>query len=358
MSRKTTGYAIIMTLVISLTAIVPMTSALQKWNEGFTDPILTTGTIQTAPPGPPAPGGADAPVVLYQWITPDEDPNKDCHQVNIVPSDDKTIYVWTVATDPEGRDDIEFVFVQLFYPNIIPWCNTELDNWLSRWLDIALPADIALIEDAVLAAELSGKITKVEGDEILHQVFDQPGWYVWVAEIPMSYCYPAGVYTAWCWAQDTDKEVSIAISTPFEWVAAAVLETDFEAPNNIDFGNFEPGVEKYVHGDELMLGRDPGAPLNMPTVKNEGNTKIEIQVKNTEMTHTVEDQYKITEFDVKFMGVEQDYSANVWETLQVHLCLCQTKKIDFSIHPGANLPPGTYEGSLMLHIAAVEFLTC
>ncbi|HID25788.1 MAG TPA: hypothetical protein EYP23_04940, partial [Thermoplasmata archaeon] len=86
----------------------------------------------------------------------------------------------------------------------------------------------------------------------------------------------------------------------FEWKCTVVVEHDF---TELDFGNIEAGVENVIIGDENLSTPDK------PTLKNEGNTKVHIQLKAQEMTHTEYEQYKITEFDVYWMGNYFEYST-------------------------------------------------
>jgi hypothetical protein len=252
-----------------------------------------------------------------------------------------------VVSDPEGRDDIFQVFAQVFHPrDVPPWCGSE--KFKATEFN-HIPLDCDEIIDAMDAALYSGHLTKAEYDDIIHIVFEKPGAYVYKIRLPMEYCEPCGIYKVRMWASDSDCESSEVCYALFEWKCAVVVEYDFLSLN---FGLIEADVEKVIIGDEDL------STSSMPTLKNEGNTKVHIQIKSQEMTHEFYEQYKITEFDVYWMGNYFVYNSDgqsgdwtAWQELEPDLCLCQTKQIDFSIHPKHNLPPGTYRGKLTMHIS-------
>ncbi|HEC94554.1 MAG TPA: hypothetical protein ENI45_01145 [Thermoplasmatales archaeon] len=347
-----------MIVVMTVAAITPLAATGKKYIDESSNYMHTWNTEAVIDPSAGAGGGSNpgdgsdpsAPVVKHCWILPDEDLQKECVQIHINPSDWRTdIYAWMVVKDPEGRDDIYQVFAQVFYPrDVPPWCGSE--KYKETEFD---PLDLVSDEDEILEAlddaVLSGHLTKKERDEIVHEVFEEPEAYVYKIQLPMEYCEPCGIYKVRMWATDSDSSPSLPCTALFEWKATVVVEYDF---TSLDFGKIEAGVEKVIPGDEDLRTRDA------PTLKNEGNTKVHIQLKAQEMTNTEYDQYKITDFDVYWMGNYFEYSTEgqsgdwtPWTELEPDLCLCQTKQIDFSIHPRENLPPGTYTGKLMMHIS-------
>ncbi|EMR74334.1 hypothetical protein MBGDN05_00845, partial [Thermoplasmatales archaeon SCGC AB-539-N05] len=86
-----------------------------------------------------------------------------------------------------------------------------------------------------------------------------------------------------------------------------------------------------------------------PTLKNEGNVPVEIRIKNTPLT-MIGTQYEIIEFDYQFKGHIGGYYADEWVTLPEPLCVCNTEKLDLSIHAQEGLPQGDYSGSFTIQI--------
>jgi hypothetical protein len=361
--------AILLLTVMALAAIMPVALGAKKYidknsnymktwdTEAVIDPNYNGGQSGGDPPGDGGTTDPNAPVVKYCFILPDEDDQKDCVQIHITPSDWRMdIYAYLVVRDPEGRDDIFQVFAQVFHPrDVPPWCGSE--KFKATEFDY-IPLTTDEIIDAIDDALLSGHLTKAEYDDIIHEVFEKPEAYVYCIRLPMEYCEPAGIYKVRMWATDSDCSSSEICYALFEWKPCVVVEYDF---TKLDFGKIEADVEKVIIGDETM--ETPGIAGNgagqvNPTLKNEGNTKVHIQIKSEEMTHTEYDQYKIPEFDVYWMGQYYVYNSDgqsgdwtAWLELCPDLCLCQTKQIDFSIHPKHNLPPGTYVGKLTMHIS-------
>ena len=347
--------AILLVTVMAAAAVIPVATAGKKYIDESSNYMKTWNTEAVINPNAGAGGGnpgggsdPNAPVVKYCWILPDEDLQKECVQIHIKPSDWRLdIYAWLVVTDPEGRDDIYQVFAQVFYPDDVPpWCGSE--KYKVTEFDPVCDEDD--IYEAMDAALLSQHLTEDERDNIKDMVFGEPPKaYVYKIQLPMEYCEPCGVYKVKMWATDGDSSSSQPCEVLFEWKCTVVVEYDF---TELDFGNIEAGVEKVIFGDEDLNTTDK------PTLKNEGNTKVHIQLKAQEMTHTEYEQYKITEFDVYWMGNYFVYSTEgqsgdwtPWLDIEPDLCLCQTKQIDFSIHPSENLPPGTYTGKLTMHIS-------
>ena len=61
-------------------------------------------------------------------------------------------------------------------------------------------------------------------------------------------------------------------------------------------------------------------------------------------------QYEIDEFDYKFKGEISDYYADEWVDIGPTLCVCNTEKLDLSIHAREGLPQGNYNGTFYIEI--------
>jgi hypothetical protein len=302
-------------------------------------------------------GSGSPPIIKAQWELADDDPTIPGTQVDIVPSGDKAMCAYIVVTDPNGRDDIAQVHADIYHPD-----GSFKFQVLATKLD--LTADLVEIEQAkadAVAAETgtwTTNVTEMLLDPLLPPVTDEPitqavadmldeelynteTAYIYRADWLMNYHQPAGIYTVEAWATDGSGEQSFRIISWYEWVATPVLELDF---TSINYGEIVPCVEKTVPGDYVMEAAGPAPPV-MPTVKNEGNVPLTIGVHSTAMVG-VNQGKEIVDFDAKFKDEKITYTActDVWFTNP--LDLCETMKINFSIHAPVGTPSDTYVGEL------------
>jgi hypothetical protein len=270
----------------------------------------------------------------FVWILTDDDHTADWTQINPTINGQVCRTVWAVVDDDMGLDNIRNVIYQVQYPDVCNYCGCSKgkvdltretrDNWIRAAFEGAYVADL---------------ISKNDRDALEYNLITQGNWSIWKGELCLDYCEPAGRWYLFVWAEDFSNNWKNMVCIPFDYVAVAAMYTDF---TSIDYGPVAPGRTKRIEGD-----KDTGTP-NRPTLKNIGNTRIVIQIKSDPMTL---EQNEITKFDFQFKTEEKDYYVNDgWVTMQDYLCLCNTEKLDLSIHPGDLLPQGTYTGKLYLHI--------
>jgi hypothetical protein len=209
-------------------------------------------------------GAGTSPEVKYSWVLPDDsaDPGT---QLEIVPSGERNdIYACIVVGDVESRDSIEDVFMDLYHPD-----GSFKYQMHARWLNPNDQTDAVTIEDCKDAALAAGLISSQDHTDIDYNIFDQPNWYMYKVYLPMYYHQPSGTYTTLAYATDSTSRISDPLEGGFEWVAGTYLELDF---NQVSFGSIQPGFWKVLNGDVNMA--TPAAP----TLKNEGNTEIQVGV--------------------------------------------------------------------------------
>jgi hypothetical protein len=316
------------------------------WDQSWpTDAQIVLGGAgdSTGPSGSP---GADAPKIHFAWVWEDEDLTTPGTQVTCVPSGFKyCVEVKIVISDPNGLMDIEDVKAQIIYPeDIWPWCGCP------KFKVSAEPLPNDQVENQAFLAKHAGLITGEEYDKIIYNVLDQPNWTMYVAYFDMWYCEPAGYYDVLVWGVDGAFQVGEVYSVAnclsgsagfgFEFVECLTLEYDFTALN---YGNIRPSVTQYIQGD-----KDLNTP-QYPTVKNEGNVPIHIRIKSSPLVME-NTQYEIDEFDYKFKGEIATYPADTWVDIGPTLCVCNTEKLDLSIHAREGLPQGHYSGTFYMQI--------
>ncbi len=283
-------------------------------------------------------GSGSPPTVEYVWVLPDEDPLTSGTQLWPALSDTRNdIYACIVVSDPQGRDDIQNVYVDVYHPN-------GSFKYQVHAVKLDIDQDEEEIEDCKLDALEAGLITQEQFDEINYQIFDQPAWYMYKVYLPMLYHQPAGEYEARAWATDTSSEVSDTLSAYFDWVSTVAVELGF---STLDFGLIQPSVYKVIQGDYDM------ATYDAPTLKNEGNEPAEISVVFTNMTGNIHNKI-IDDFDAQFRAEHLFFESDETVTFENPLELCHQEKIDFSVHADVGTPTDTYVGTVTIYAAAYE----
>jgi hypothetical protein len=340
--------------MVAISVIVGLLAALVMPLSASGAEILPSDTIPTQAT---ITGGGSPPIVKAQWELADDDETVPGTQVNIVPSGDKAMCAYIVVTDPNGRGDIAQVHADVYHPDgsfKFQVLATKLDPIADQAEIEQAKADAVAAEtgtwttnvtemllDPTLPPVTDEPITQDVADMLDEEIYNTETAYIYRADWLMNYHQPAGIYTVECWATDGSGEQSFRIVSWYEWVATPVLELDF---TSIDYGEIVPCVEKTVPGDYTMDPAGPAPPV-MPTVKNEGNVPLDIGVHSTAMVG-VNQGKEIVDFDAKFKDEKIVYTActDVWFTSQ--LGLCETMKINFSIHAPVGTPSDTYVGEL------------
>jgi len=315
-------------------------------------------------------GTGAPPTVEYGWILPDEDDMTSGTQTNpSLGAERNDIHACVVVSDPQGRDDIQNVYVDVFHPagtgGILPcvvedgdvcdesgqgqpWEKTgDLFKYQVHAVRLDPNRDRREIEACKADALAAGLISQDDFDEINYQIFSQPNWYMYRVYLPMLYHQPAGIYTALAWATDTSSAVSNENETMyFEWISTVSLGLDFAS---LDYGQLQPSVYKVIQGDYMMYYGD-----GTPTLKNEGNERVYLSVRSENLTGIIHGK-EIDDFDVKWDPEEIGYGygqryfkGGDFVFLDDPLELCQTEKIDFSVHADIGLPEDTYTGIMTL----------
>ncbi|MDP3917091.1 MAG: hypothetical protein Q8Q42_02270 [Nanoarchaeota archaeon] len=321
-------------------------------------------------------GTGSPPSIEYVWVLPDENLNDQGTQLfPTLSSERNDIYACVVVGDPQGRDDISQVFVDVYHPEgtqdllpCVPDANNKCDftgdafdrnpeGGLFKYqvhadrLNPTIPADMQFIEDCKLDALAAGLITQADVDLINYNIFSQPEWYMYTVNLPMLYHQPSGLYEVKAWATDHASAFSDMVSSFFDWVSTVALEIDFQ--DGLDYGALQPSVYRVIQGDYNMISGD-----GKPTVKNEGNERVEISVQSSTLLGDTFNK-EINDFDVKWdpyetgFGHGQVFFDNDEQViLEDPLELCQTEKIDFSAHADLGLPADNYHGILQISTSA------
>jgi hypothetical protein len=361
--------------------VMPMAFAAGNVHPGAAGTVPQTALIS---------GSGSPPTIEYTWVLPDEDSLTSGTQLYPEESAERNdIYACVVVSDPQGRDDVQNVYVDVYHPagtgDIIPCveddtgsnnppqdglCDEsgqgqpwEKDGELFKYQVHAVKLDPVSDQSDIEACKLdaleAGLITQQDFDDINYYVFQQPEWYMYKVYLPMLYHQPAGTYETRSWATDTASAVSQDFLSSFDWVSTVALEIDFMG--GVSYGTIQPSVYKVVQGDYDM------GDSAQPSVKNEGNERLAISVSSTDLVGIAHGKI-ITDFDLKWDPEEEGatqpgYGTRYYNTGDVEelectgydetpLELCQTEKIDFSVHAAVGLPADTYTGIMTISTEA------
>lgn len=298
-------------------------------------------------------GGGSIPVIKCKWETPDHDPTKPYTQVNPPVSymGTQEVCVWVVVTDVEDQGDVAQVVADIYHPEGPPDCGSlkygNLELVKVDRLSVGLPEF-----QAAAAANLVHYASPFDYDEVLYELNENFA-QVWMVCFDKSYHQPAGDYRVEVYAVDSHGNTSEPMVNTFEYVATNAIEVDFDS---VTYPPVMISSHVWVGGD-----RDFSTPAK-PTVRNIGNTCVNIWVEQDDMNFGTygDGDYKV-EYDAR-LGNDTGSNTviyNPYEETMIPgiLPLCNTEKLDFSIHVKF-ATPDTYTGSMTLWCTPVDFECC
>jgi hypothetical protein len=289
-------------------------------------------------------GGGGPPVVKCKWETPDDGDTGPGTQV--LPSGmyqiDKTVEFWAIVTDPEGVGTVASVYADVWHPLGPPECGSFKYQLSMPKIDKAV--GITAFQDAYDA----GLVTFGPGhdyDSVMHQL-EQCLCDVFKGSQVLSYHQPAGDYLVKVKAYDNVGNPSDPLENTFTYVPTAGIELDF---TEVNYGSVQVCSNKWIGGDLEF-----GTPAQ--TVRNVGNTAVQITVQQDDMGLGMTSGEWNVEFDARLGadGVHAVYDPEVEVTLVDVLPLCNTQKLDFSIHVKKG-DPGTYTGTITIGCVEAPF---
>jgi len=277
-------------------------------------------------------GVGSAPFFKWKWELPDEDYYTPCTQIWPKPFGEKVVTCYMVATDPNGADDIERVFIKVFHPDGTEKVQVEATELDKTGEEIMTAIDIG-VDHGCIPPELA--------EDMIFELSESEA-RAWKADFIMHYHQPPGDYLVRAHAVDSYSNVGEYENT-FYYHSLMVMKIDFST--GIDFGEIVPGKWQIVSGDY-----DMGTPKK-PTVQSGGNDPLWISLHFTSL---VGEEYgkTITTFDAVFKGERIEFMASDWVMFSNPLDPCQTEKIDFSIHALDGTPADTYRGYLHISIGS------
>ena len=268
----------------------------------------------------------------------------------------KTISFCAVVTDPDGIDDINAVYADFYYPSdraFHPESSTypdQVNGGTNALPDYGESGCGFQVGDEIALH----KLTKTQGLELFcnqvkngnsnlptfygsyeyNEIGDGDGElqketaYVYCGDRNIIWEDPAGLYRVKVFALDNAGLFSDDAINTFEYLPLTSFQVDFAS---VSYGNVKLGVHKVISGDltfDLLLLSDK------PTVRNLGNTRLQMSVWQDDMGFGTTDGLPNVRYDGRLGNNEADwknYNPSTTTWLQDLLDLSQVEELDFSI---------------------------
>lgn len=357
------------------------------------DGIETSATITGGGGG--GSSGNSAPIIKCKWeydllveISPEQcDPCEPCTgpywkhdacccipglQVKPVLYDNALVGYYAVVTDPEGVDHIDHVYADIWHP----------DGTFKYQIELHPVGFETGVYDKTVALDLwthanahHSDLIRINSEAIGYEWIIPEGWtpeddiydelneelaYLYYAEAELSYCQPGGWYYVGVRAHDGYDDWCDYLFNRYWYIPTAGIDVDFD--EGINYGTVAESSNKWVGGDQ-----DMSTPAK-PTVRNIGNTPVELYVYQDDMGFGQTAGAWNVKFDARLTA---DGDVRVYNPGQVDLIdilgdpedplnqyngvripgllpLCTEEKLDFSIHVLKGFPGETYTGIMNL----------
>jgi hypothetical protein len=357
---------IILALVMVLTMAMPVMASTN----------VTTGVVISGSNG-------DEPLIKAKWETPDSKPADNDPPTQIAPpvsyQGSSPVQFWVIVAD-NPITSVSVVEVEVYHPDGPPeYGSYKFQVILNDYLDalsdgVILEPEASAAIAAFEAAYAAGLVKLHDGitaDDVTGELEEGEAW-LWVGEYVMDYHQPAGNYKVDAFAIDAGPvSPDSHLINYFEYVAVTACEFDFEA---VEYGSITS--EGFVSGNNVFDGTTNPLGDGAPTMRNIGNTWCQVQVRQDDMGFGMAqpgDNWKVL-WDAK-LGSLVEYPpegssqptlydpafykgqtpSGPWTTLPGIVHLCNTWKMDFSIHIESAPTQPSYSGLMQLQCITAPF---
>ncbi|MBI4092703.1 MAG: hypothetical protein HY420_02140 [Candidatus Kerfeldbacteria bacterium] len=353
MSKKL--FAAFYALALAL-AISPLSAVAQ------TNGSVSTGFTRST-------GGGEKPIIKVKWEMRGGTQGADdsiAAGAQLLPSGqyqvNTSVTYCAVATDPDGLADINAVYADVFYPEDVSFhngasgCHEPVhDEVLLSQLSKA--NGLALICDAIRNNNnnLPEWATGYDYAEICAQdgELQKETAAVYCGTRELSYEDPDGMYWVDVHAADKAGLDSDILQNKLVYLPLTAFAVDF---TSVDYGNVKLNTHKIKNGNLTFSNGD-----GLPTVRNTGNTRMTLLVKQDDMGLGTTNGVSNVEYDGR-VGSDATfsiYNPGVWEPLENTLELSEDDEVDFSIlvkkFPNTN---GNYTGTMQLDAQTEAHPSC
>ena len=266
---------------------------------------------------------------------------------------DVMVGYYAVVTDPQGVADVQNVYADVWHPDgefkyqiVMTPVGYDLESGtysdveaLELWDKVYSCHEDLITINNDWAGTLPPGITP-EYD--IRDEIDQEEAYLYRGEAPISYCQPGGWYSVGVSAFDTANHQSAYLYNRFWYIPVAAIDVDF---TTVDYGSIQIGVQKQAGGDHDLTTSDH------PTVRNIGNTPVELFVEQDDMDFgTDTDGIPNVHYEARMGGdgIYVSYDPEIEAQIPGVLELCTLDKLDFRILADKGTNGVTYSGSMSL----------
>jgi len=223
-----------------------------------------------------------------------------------------------VVYDEEDNGNVKLAFADVFHPD-------GTFKYQVNFVKV-VPQSTGISKfNAAVAAKLVKVGTTKTAAQVLNDL-EKGTAAVWRGEAYIDYCQMDGDYTVIVKAIDQNDNYSPELVNTFLYVPVACGEFDF---TSLDYGSVAINRPVWRAGDTVFGSADK------PTVRNIGNTKIRVTIKQTDMGfgQDVTGAWMV-HFDARLgnVGAEPIYDPYVETTLPDVLDRSHLEELDFSIH--------------------------
>jgi hypothetical protein len=299
------------------------------------------------------------PSIDYQWalsvndgsIIPGDDGTITDTKTQVMPiagsgmtESEKHFKKYVVVSDPNGIDDIAVVFEQLRDPTGAAM-GAEV-------LATDITGDVPQWTEAINQAYANNLITLADRDDMLDRLRSvKAGLKIYVVDNCLTNHDEPGDYQVYFkvvdkgsgFEENSDTANSIGLLL-VEYLSLKAYETDFTA---INYGPVVVNSRKVIAGDEDWNTAD------RPTIKNQGNIPVCMQISATDLTGAESPQQTIpaTALSVHLLDYDLNSLSNALQTLPNPLQPCTPTQIDFDITAPYGTSSNSYIGSVTLVMA-------
>jgi hypothetical protein len=260
-------------------------------------------------------------------------------QVKPILGGDVYVGYFAVVTDPQGVATVDSVYADVWHPDglfkyqlelfplTVPEAVAAWNHVIMCHPDLVTYSDYGLYNESEILEELSQGLA-----------------YLYYNEAPINYCQPGGWYKVEIIANDNYDVWSSPLLNYFWYIPTSGIEIDF---TQVNYGTIAEDFEVQAGGDQNM------GTSNKPTVRNIGNTPIQIWVGQDDMGFGKTGVPP--EWNVGFAARLSATGAKViYEPdeplvrIPGVLGLCTLEKLDFFITVYKGWAGYTYEGNMSL----------
>lgn len=337
----------------------------------------------------PSDGGGAAPIIKAKWEmnapydslkgTDDDDAPGAQFDAPGVWGEKMDYSVCAVVSDPDGENDIDGVYTDIYYPEDVAF-HPDSNNPDQTGGGTAEKPDYGEegCGEIVHDENKLNKLSKTDGydlfcDTIKNNNNNLPKFYdsydyneicdadgdimketahVYCTDKQLIWEDPAGDYKASVFALDDAGVFSNTLSNTFEYLPLTAFEADFDS---VDYGKVKLKTTKTISGDKTWSTSDK------PTVRNTGNTRLYMGVMQDDMGFGTTDGAPNIKYAARVGNNEDDWTVNYPDKhkwVEDILDLSEIEEMDFKVFI-KKFPENTnYSGEMVLDAKYANFRQC